>query len=171
MPLITIDVDESIKNDVLQSLNNFPKDKIKINRDAMISPSELEKIDEEDEMPELDLDDNDYFMLLESGKIMYFNFDLVTDPEFDEEVEVRLEFENGRRFLAFFTSMELVESVIESEDYYFSGFVIVSQLDQTHIRTTIEELVHNEEFFDAFEEIDEDEERPSPRLFDPFRMN
>jgi len=170
MPLITIDIDESIEKDFLKILERFPKDKIKINRDAMISPQELEEIETEEEVSNLDLSGDDYFMLLEQGKIMHFEFDIISDPEFDEEMEVRLEFENGRSFFAFFTSFELVASVIESEDYYFSGLVIVRDLTPDNIRSTIEELIYNEEFFDAFEDLEDGRTHPSG-FFDPFRMN
>lgn len=167
MPLITLNIDESIEDKVLEFLNKLPKELVQINEEAMLEDNEIqEEIDDDS------IDAEDYFMFIDDDNIMPFEFDLIGDEETDMVFEVHMEFENGRRFFAFYVTGEDVNTALEEEGYFFSQFVIVSSLEDQNIRTSIEELIYNEEFYDAFDELpDSEEEDKNIDGIDPVRLN
>lgn len=169
MALITINVDDDIYDDVIKKLDEFPKEKIQINDEAMIE-DKYEEIDLDDE--EEDDDEEDYFMFLEEDdSIMEYQVDIIEDIEFDDTREVQITFQNGRKFMAYYSLLDEVSYTVEEEDYYFSGFIIVKEITESVVRNSVEELIYNEEFYDAFEEVKEGEDGTTLNNIDPVRRN
>ena len=166
MPLITINVDDSIKDEFLKLLEQFPEDKIQLNDEAVIEELDFVVEDEEEDEPE-------YFMFQtdEEEDIMPFEFDILGDDEEDKIFDVQIEFVNGRRFIGFFTKIEDVQHAVMEEEYFFSDFIILPEIDLDTVRNAITELIYNEEFFDAFEEISEDDSDTDIDEIDPIRFN
>lgn len=169
MALITLNIDEDIYQEVIAKLEEFPENKIQINQEAIIE----EKFDDIDLDEQEHDDEEDYFMFIEDDdSIMNYEVEIIEDIEYDDTREVQITFENGRKFFAYYSLIDEVSYTIEEEDYYFSGFIIVKEITETIIRVSIEELIYNEEFYDAFEEVnDEDNQDQKLRNIDPIRRN
>lgn len=155
MKLITLNVDESILEELLEKLKSYPSDKLKVNDEPVLDDITMEdiiNIEDEDEY-------EDYFMINEDEEIMDFEVELNEDPDYDEDgtTEVDIIFENGRRYFGFVITMEEVSEYIEDDDYYFSGFVIVKQVEHSIVKNAIIDMIERRDFFEAFDDYDNDD--------------
>lgn len=172
MKLITLNVDESIIEELMEALKKYPEEKLTINDEPVleITMDEIAEItDEEDEI-------EDYFMIDEEDNIMPFEVEIEKDPDYDEEgtAEVHIYFENGAHYFGFFETLNEVQESIDDEDYYFSGFVIVKTLDHNTIKNSIIEMIERRDFFEAFddmEDYDDDDDDLELDDIDPIRRN
>ena len=173
MSLITLNVDESIKDELLKTLKQFPDDKLEINSEPVLDEEEVmtfEVITDLEEDLEEELYDMDYFFN-EKDEIINFKIEIEDNgDEVDAFVkEVRIIFETGDVFFGYFAVKEEVMYSVEDEGYYFGMYVVVDQIDEDTIRKVIKEMIYSEEFMDAFEKMDFIEDDLDD--IDPIRLN